>query len=151
MKLSWDLGTGLSSFFSYTTSYFLSLPAFLSSFLAPFAPFLSSFFFSSYKSFFRVSLGALTICNYSSVNASPLSCLSSNKNFCLAFFAFSALPGCLSSHDFLVSFYFSSCKVSLTKAMASSPATWTDQYSLFVSSEGVAAPLQSRKSNEASK
>lgn len=123
MKLSWDLGTGFSSCFYSTTYYFLSFAPFLSSFLAPLPPFLSSFFFSSSNNFFLVNLGAFTICCYYSVKAYPLSFLSSKRNFCLAFLAFSALPGCLSSHDFLVCFYFSSCSVSLTKAMESSPVT----------------------------
>ena len=132
IKLSWDFGGGASYFFYSTTYYFLSFAPFLSSFLAPLPPFLSSFFFSSSRSFLRVKRGPFTICNSYSVRASPFYCLSSSKNFCLAFLAFYALPSCLSSQDFLVYFYFSSCRVSLTKAIASSPATWTDQYTLLV-------------------
>lgn len=127
IKLSYDFGIGLYSCFSSTTYYFLSFAPFLSSFLAPLAPFLSSFFFYSYSNFFLVNLGAFIIWSYYYVKAYPLSCFSYNKNFCLAFFAFSALPGCLSYHDFLVCFYFSYCRVSFTNAIASSPVTCIDQ------------------------
>lgn len=148
MKLFSDLGAGLYYFFYSTTSYFLSFP-FFSSFFAPLAPFFSSFFFSSSNSFFFVNRGALIIWSYSSFKAYPLSCLSSNKNFCRAFLAFSARPGCLSSQDFRVSFYFYYWSVSLTNAMASYPDTWTDQHILFVSSLGTAAPGHSLKSKDA--
>lgn len=150
MKLSSDLGAGLYYFFSSTTSYFLSFP-FLSSFFAPLAPFFYSFFFSYSKSFFFVNRGAFIIWSYSSVRTYPLYCFCSNRNFCRAFLAFSALPGCLSYQDFLVSFYFYYWRVSLTKAMASYPDTWTDQHILFVSSLGTAAPGHSLRSNEASR
>jgi len=62
-----------------------------------------------------VILGALTIAYSSGVNSS----FDESINLALDFFAFAALPGSLSSHDFLIAFSLSSFVVSLTSATES--------------------------------
>ena len=136
MKLSWLFGAGLSGGFSSTTSsFFASLPPFLSSFLPP-LPFLFSSFRLSYSSIcFRVNLGAFRIACYSSVKASPRSFFISIKNFRRVFLARSARPGSASSHDFRVSFSLSSCRVSRTNAKESCPMTCATQQMRSVCSD----------------
>lgn len=141
MKLSLLFGGSRSGAFSSTIYSFLaSFPVFFSSFFPPLAPFLFySFFFYSYSICFLVNRGAFNICSYSSVKASPLYFLSSIKNFLLAFFALSALPGSASSQDFRVCFYLSYCLVSRTKAIDYWLITWAIQLIFSVSSFFTAA------------
>lgn len=119
IKLCLLLGGGLSGAFSSTTSSFLSFPAFLSSFLPPFAFFAYSLRFYSSSICLRVRRGAFSTASSYSVSASPRSFLSYIRNLLRAFLALSARPGSASSHDFRVNFYLSSCLVSLTNARVS--------------------------------
>lgn len=92
-----------------------------------------------------VCLGAFTIAYSSVVNSS----FNVNKYFVLDFLAFTALPGSLSSHDFLIAFSLSSFVVSLINATVSDAKIVVNQYKLSVSSDFILASGHSLKSNDA--
>lgn len=67
----------------------------------------------------------------------------------LDFLAFAALPGSLSSQDFLMAFSLSSLVVSLTSATVSDAKIVANQYRFSVSSDFILASGHSLKSNDA--
>ena len=107
--------------------------------------------FYSSSLYFLVSLGSLRISISYAVNSSPLSFLSYKKYFLLAFLAFSALPGSLSSHDFFNSFSASSFDVSRIIIIVSDEKLLSTQIRSLVSSFNVLHSGQSLRSNDAYK
>ena len=138
------------------SSYYPFLPTPLTGGLAAGAfpaaglPFPPANFYSS-SLYFLVSLGSLRISISCVVNSSPLSFFNYKKYFLLAFFAFSARPGSLSSQDFFNSFSASSFDVSRIIIIVSEEKVLKTQIKSFVSSFKLLHSGQSLKSNDAYK